>query len=138
MCPDVSVALALVERQGRWLVSRRAPGRIFAGRWEFPGGKIELGETPDQAAVREVLEETGLQVTPVGRLEPVIAEHDGQNVVLHLICCRDQGGSVGVCSPAIDAVRFVSLVDLPRLSMPPANAAILNRLRALGKQEGGE
>ena len=63
---DIEVALALLERRGRWLVTRRAEGRIFAGQWEFPGGKIEPGESPEQAAVRELREETGLVAEPVG------------------------------------------------------------------------
>lgn len=132
MGPSAGVALALVDVEGRWLVSRRAPGRNFAGLWEFPGGKIEPGETPAQAAVREVLEETGLDATPVGGLGQVTTEHEGQTIVLHLIRCRVQAGSPQVCSPAIDAVRLVTLNELADLPMPPANATVIARLRASG------
>jgi len=132
MGPSAGVALALVDVEGRWLVSRRAPGRNFAGLWEFPGGKIEPGETPAQAAVREVAEETGLEVSPLGGLGQVTTEHNGQTIVLHLIRCGARAGVPRVCSSAIDAVRFVTLSEVADLPMPPANATVIARLRASG------
>ena len=131
---EVNVALALIESQGRWLVSRRASGRIFAGLWEFPGGKIETGETPARAAVREVREETSLEVDPVGELDPIVTEQAGQGVVLHLVRCQVRAGRPRANSPAIDEVRFATLGELADLPMPPANAAILARLTNLGAE----
>ncbi len=63
-CP---IAVAVVQWQDRFLVGRRPPGVDLAGYWEFPGGKLEPGESPVQAAVRECYEETGLCVQVVGR-----------------------------------------------------------------------
>ncbi|MEE3119530.1 MAG: (deoxy)nucleoside triphosphate pyrophosphohydrolase, partial [Pseudomonadota bacterium] len=57
------VACALVDADGRVLVAQRPTGRSMAGRWEFPGGKVEVGETPEAALVRELAEELGIDVT---------------------------------------------------------------------------
>jgi mutator protein MutT len=124
----VEIALALVEHQGRWLVSRRAPGRVYAGLWEFPGGKIEPGESPAEAAVRETREEAGLTVEPTGSLAEVAASHNQQTVRLILVRCRVAAGEPAVVSPAITAVRWVTRDELASLPMPPANAAIIDRL----------
>ncbi|HOW69095.1 MAG TPA: NUDIX domain-containing protein [Phycisphaerae bacterium] len=131
---DIQVSLALVGCQGSWLVSRRAPGRVFAGHWEFPGGKVEGAETPAEAAVREVREETGLRVVAVGDVGQVATEHDGQRVVLHLVHCQVVEGMPAVCSPAVDAVRFVTLSELAALPMPPANGEVVVRLSFLDRK----
>ncbi len=126
----VQIALALVERDGLWLVSRRSSGRIFAGLWEFPGGKLAVGESPSAAAAREAWEETGLSVEPVADLGHVETRHDDRIVILHLIRCRAVGGHARPSDPAVDDVRWVSPAELRTLPMPPANARILERLLA--------
>lgn len=129
----VRVALSLVQEKGRWLVGKRAPGRVFAGLWEFPGGKLQSGETPSQAAVREMFEEAGLAVEPVGEAGLVQTAHDGRGVDLHVVCCRLQHPgadlpSVVPCDPAVTEFRWVGLDELGDLPMPPANAEILRLL----------
>jgi mutator protein MutT len=124
-------ALALVRREGQWLVSRRAPGRVYAGLWEFPGGKIEPGETPEQAARREALEETGVDVHPSARLGCVESRQGGRVVVLHLVLCEYQQGEAAARSTALDRVRWVDFSELSRLDMPPANAIIIERIGQL-------
>ena len=128
----VSVALALVQKNGRWLVGRRAGGRVFAGYWEFPGGKILAGETPGQAAVREALEETGLAVEPVADLGQLETAHQERTVRLHLILCRvafgKTAGDLHPRDPAVTELRWVDPDELRTLLMPPANAGILRVL----------
>jgi mutator protein MutT len=128
----VSVALALVRENGRWLVGRRAAGRVFAGLWEFPGGKVHLDENPSQAAVREALEETGLAVEPIADLGRLETAHAGQTVVLHLIHCRlvagRESGPLRPRDPAVTELRWVGPDELRTLPMPPANAEILRLL----------
>lgn len=58
------VAAALRDEEGRFLIAQRPPGKSSAGRWEFPGGKIDGNETPEQALVRELREELGIEVAP--------------------------------------------------------------------------
>lgn len=128
MMETVHIALGLVCAEGRWLVSRRSAGRSFADHWEFPGGKMLDGETPETGAVREVREETGLEVEPTGSLGQVATAHEGRGLVLHLVLCRPVAGQAGVNDPAVVEVRWVDAVELHTLNMPPANARIIERL----------
>jgi mutator protein MutT len=128
------IALALVQREddGHWLVSRRSPGRVYAGLWEFPGGKIKPGETPEQAAVRETAEETGLFVVPVGSLGSLTdVQNANTNVRLHLVMCRIEAGTAEPGDSAVTEVRWASRAEIRQLEMPPANAEILRRLEQL-------
>lgn len=129
------VALALIERGGRWLVSRRAPGRVFEGLWEFPGGACQPGESPAAAASREALEEVGLVVSPLVVLEPIETAHAGRRFRLHLVRCAVTGGDARPCDPAVVEVRWVDLDELKHLPMPPANAAIIARIAAAVQSE---
>lgn len=131
MDEPIQVALALVRSAQGWLVSRRSAGRLYAGLWEFPGGKLEPGESPAEGAVREVREETGLVVEAVASLGEVWNVQAGRPVTLHLVHCRTRDGEARACDPAVEAVRWVSLDELAELAMPPVNAGIVERLRAL-------
>jgi mutator protein MutT len=132
----VHVALAVVDEEGRWLVGRRSPGRIFASLWEFPGGKLLPGESAEQAAVRETREETGLTVEPLADLGQIETCHGGRTVVLHLIHCRRVAGEPQPSDPAVDEVRWVTAAELRALPMPPANADVIARLPADDPQPG--
>ena len=119
-------AAALVDADGRVLVQQRPEGRPMAGLWEFPGGKVEPGETPEAALKRELAEEQGMRlccVTPAG-----FASHtmDGWHLVLLLYICREWEGS-----PAGAPVRWLRVHELYALAMPPADAPLLPLLEAL-------
>lgn len=131
------VALVLVSSDRGWLISRRSGGRVFAGLWEFPGGKMEPGETPQVAAVREAREETGLTVEPTGLLGEFWTAHAGAQITLHLVHCRAVSGNPVPCDPAIAEVRWASLDELETLPMPPINAEIISLLRSLPDQAHG-
>ncbi len=128
MSDPVQIALAIIRHQGRWLVSRRGAGRVFAGLWEFPGGRVEGAETPAQAAVRETREETGLQVEATEDLGCVRTAHAGRVFAMHLIACRVVDGKAAACSPAVDEIAWVTDDELRALPMPPANQHILARI----------
>jgi mutator protein MutT len=128
------VALALIGGERGWLVSRRSAGRIFAGLWEFPGGKVEAGETAETAAVREAFEETGLRVEAVGGLGVLHTEHSGGRVALHLVHCRVVDGEAAVCDAAVAEVRWVNMTELEALAMPPVNAEIIAWLKRLSAE----
>ena len=87
------IAIAVVEHDGRYLIGQRPPGVPLAGLWEFPGGKIQSGETPEAAAVRECLEETGLSVEPLFQYPMHVHEYDHGRVELHFIACRPLVGN---------------------------------------------
>ena len=81
------IAVAVVQQNDRVLIGRRPPGAKLAGLWEFPGGKVEAGETPQQAAVRECLEETGLEVEVAGPLPERVQTYKHGRVILHFFAC---------------------------------------------------
>lgn len=133
MSDQIHVALALINGEHGWLVSRRAEGRVFAGLWEFPGGKIDPGESPEVAAVREAAEETGLRVEAVDLIGQLWSVEAGRPLTLHLVRCRPLGGEATARDSAVLEVRWVSLAELAELPMPPINAGIIEQLRSMEK-----
>ena len=105
------VALALQDADGRWLMHRRPEGKHHGGLWEFPGGKVETGENPPSALVREIREELGIAIDPLG-FEPVGFAQEAEDaraapIVILLYTCREwdgvpqalEGGAVGWFTP---------------------------------------
>jgi len=129
--PVIAVALALVLRNGLWLVARRPRELHAGGLWEFPGGKQHADEAPAQAVCRELLEECNVHATPLEVLAPVACEYDDRVVRLTPVLCRWEGGEPRPA--ASDECRWVPSDELLRLPMPPANAGIVQAvLRHLG------
>jgi mutator protein MutT len=132
------VVAGIFVREGRLLLSRRPDGGPWPGLWELPGGKVEDGETPEEALVREWKEE--MDVTPVAlapwRFETIAdATPGGTSQHVTLLFLRI-GGLAGVpCAVAVDAVRFSPSEEARLLPTPPADAAALRHL--LEDAEGG-
>ena len=124
--PRVEVAIAVVERDGRFLIGRRGPDGPLAGTWEFPGGKLHDGESPAEAAVRECLEETGLLVRITGEYPRVDYDYDHGPLRLHFLA----GVVAGQPGPLPARFRWVAAAELPDFSFPPANAGLLTALTA--------
>jgi mutator protein MutT len=118
------IGIAVVAHAGRFLVGTRAAGGPLADFAEFPGGKCDPGEAPVACAVRECLEETGLVVRAVERLDIVRHEYPHGRVELHFWLCRPDGESA---EPA-GAFHWVDAASLAALPFPPANAAVVARL----------
>lgn len=76
----ITVLAAIIEKEGRILLCRRAPGRSNAGKWEFPGGKLEAGETEQECLARELREELGVEAE-VGEFVAEFLEHDGRFLI---------------------------------------------------------
>lgn len=103
---------------------------MFAGLWEFPGGKVKAGESVEAAVQREVREEVGMAVKVRGRLGRVETAHAGCAVVLHLLDCAPAAGEgAGGRDASVTDLRWVTLEELERLEMPPANREIVALLR---------
>ena len=122
---EQQIAIAVVEREGHFLVGQRPQGVVLAGYWEFPGGKIAAGETPSTAAVRECREETGLVVDIAKALRTVHHRYDHDAMVLRFFLCRihdDQASSP--CDPFVWVARPV----LAQLEFPPANRGVIQDL----------
>jgi 8-oxo-dGTP diphosphatase len=127
----VVAAAALVAGDGRILLQQRAPDRDMAGLWEFPGGKVEDGETPEHALARELEEELGVTID-VGALAPAaFASHPnrGRHMILLLYLCRHWAGE----PQALDAsaLAWVHASDMRSLPMPPADKPLVEQLEAM-------
>lgn len=128
MKPHLQIALALIWRGGEVLVARRASDAAhLPDLWEFPGGKIEAGETPQEAAIREAREETGLEVEVFGARAVIEWEYAARRVSLHPFDCRIVGGSE-------ESLRFVAPRDLRIEDFPDANAGLIAQLRLEGSE----
>lgn len=124
-------AAAMVDRDGRVLVQQRPPGTQMAGLWEFPGGKVEPGETPETALVRELHEELGI-VVDHSCLAPAAfaSEPLGERHLLLLLYALRKWSGVPEARHAT-ALRWVRPVELHALAMPPADRPLIALLEAL-------
>jgi 8-oxo-dGTP diphosphatase len=125
------VAVALVDPDGRVLLAQRPEGKAMAGLWEFPGGKVEPGESPEAALMRELDEELGIE-TWSSCLAPLsLASHayDAFHLLMPLYVCRKWAGDPKRREHA--ALRWVRPRDMGRYPMPPADLPLLPALRDL-------
>ena len=125
------VAVALIDGEGRVLVQRRPAGKMMAGLWEFPGGKVEPSETPEAALIRELAEELGIVVDPA-MLEPAAFASEplaGRHLLLLLYICREWGGTPAALHA--EELLWCPPEGLYNLAMPPADLPLIGRLKAL-------
>jgi 8-oxo-dGTP diphosphatase len=120
------IAIAVVEHEGRFLIGQRPADVPLAGLWEFPGGKMQPGETPEAAAVRECCEETGLAVEPLFRYLGETHEYEHDRVELYFIACRLADGESGTPQPPF---IWISREDLSHYEFPAGNWRLLELLR---------
>ncbi|MGN7160273.1 (deoxy)nucleoside triphosphate pyrophosphohydrolase [Sphingomonas sp. SAFR-052] len=124
-------AAAMIDGDGRVLVQQRPPGTAMAGLWEFPGGKIEPGETPEAALVRELDEELGI-VVDHSCLAPAAfaSEALGERHLLLLLYALRKWQGIPVARHAT-ALQWLRPVQLHALAMPPADRPLIGLLEAL-------
>ena len=124
-------AVALIDSDGRVLLAERPEGKLFAGYWEFPGGKIETGETPEAALVRELDEELGVDtkdscLAPLGF---VSHPYDTHHMVLLLYVCRKWSGRPQPKEGG--QLKWVAPARLRDFEMPPANKELISVIQDL-------
>lgn len=129
--PLFVTAAALVDADGRVLLQQRPEGKPMAGLWEFPGGKVEAGETPEEALVRELDEELGIRthqscLTPVTFASEPLGD---RQLLLLLYVCRKWSGVPQLNHAS--ALKWVRPAEMFALPMPPADLPMIGVLDAL-------
>ncbi len=121
-------AVALIDADGRVLLSQRPPNKQLGGLWEFPGGKVEPGERPEAALIRELKEELAIDVAESCLAPLTFASHayDAFHLLMPLYVCRRWKGQViGAEGQEIAWVKPLKLKDYP---MPPADVPLIPHL----------
>jgi len=124
--PPVLVAAAVVRREGRILLTRRMKGAHLEGYWEFPGGKVEDGESPEAALVRECREECAIEIEIVDILDVAFHRYPTKDVLLLFYECRIASGEVQNVGVAEHA--WCAPAELGRYEMPPPDAGVIRKL----------
>jgi 8-oxo-dGTP diphosphatase len=123
-------AAALIDSSGRVLITQRPLHKQLGGLWEFPGGKVELGEAPEQALVRELKEELDLIVEP-DALDPyAFASHayPDFHLLMPLYVATRWGGTLKLDPNAAQGAKWVRPQELRSVEMPPADVVLVERL----------
>ena len=125
------VAVALIDEDGRILMTKRPEGKTMAGLWEFPGGKMETGETPEAALIRELKEELGLEVKAECLAPFTFASHAYPefHLLMPLYVCRKWAGIPR--SHEGQEMKWVRPRDMRALPMPPADIPLVAHLQSL-------
>ncbi|MGH1330133.1 MAG: 8-oxo-dGTP diphosphatase MutT [Paracoccaceae bacterium] len=122
-------AVALIDVEGRVLLAQRPEGKSMAGLWEFPGGKVEQGETPEAALIRELQEELGIDTWQSCLAPLTFASHTYEefHLLMPLFACRKWDGIPRAREG--QTLKWVRAIDLRNYPMPPADIPLIPILR---------
>ena len=125
----IEVVGAIIKEDGKYLVGQRAAHKTQGGLWEFMGGKIEPGETPEEALQRECREELALEIEGLRIIDSVIHEYPEKTIRLTLLECRPKVGSI---PQALEhqAIRWVTPEEMRGMPFCPADAELISKLNA--------
>lgn len=130
---ELTVAIAIIEKEGKYLIAQRRPDDTLGLYWEFPGGKCEEGETLEECLVREIREELGITIQIHQKGEILIAKTQTHRIFLHSFYCSHQSGTPQALE--CHEFRWVRAKELRQYRFPPANEKLLQRL---AKKEKGK
>jgi 8-oxo-dGTP diphosphatase len=126
----IRVVAAVIEREGRYLITQRRPTAVLPLLWEFPGGRVEDGETDAAALKREVRHRLGVEIE-VGQLISFVSHPYERYVVdLYLYECRIESGDLGPL--AVNAFKWVTSAEFDQYPFTPADEASMNKLLDVG------
>ncbi len=125
------VACALIDSDGRVLIAQRPEGKMMAGLWEFPGGKVEAGERPEESLIRELNEELGIVVKEACLAPLTFASHvyPDFHLLMPLYVCRRWEGFVE--GREKQRLKWVRPTELRNYPMPPADEPLISHLTTL-------
>jgi 8-oxo-dGTP diphosphatase len=124
----IEVVAAIIRKDGKILITRRRPNAHLAGLWEFPGGKVEAGESLYAALAREIREEVGLEIRIMDEFLLVDHDYPTKSVRLHFFNCVPLSG---VARPLdVAELQWVNPQDLANYAFPPADTELLAKLRS--------
>lgn len=126
----IRVVAAVIERDGRYLITQRRPSAVLPLLWEFPGGKVEAGETDAEALKREVMHRLGVSVQPGRIISFVSHPYDHYAVDLYLYECTLAVGAEPVARN-VSAFAWVSSAQFEQYSFTPADERSMSRLLGL-------
>ena len=121
----IEVVAAIIKKEDKIFITRRSYGE-FADMWEFPGGKIELGETRENALIREIKEELELYINKLEYLTTVDYDYPNFHLTMHCYICEICGGSLNL--NAHNDAKWVSLAELSSQDWVPADIEVVRKL----------
>lgn len=133
VAPPIRVLAAVLEKKGRWLIAKRKKGDRFAGFWEFPGGKMEPGETPEEGLARELLEEFGIRVRVGRHLGSV--RYSSPGFVIELMAYRVSHPAGTLRLRDHEEFRWVSPDEVAHFALTEPDKLLLRKLRSAYEQE---
>lgn len=129
----IKAVAAVIERDGKFLITKRLETSPMGHCWEFPGGKIEPGETIEECALRECQEEIDVQIEPIQRLKHVWYDYPHGKVSLHFVHCRLSQGEPKPIQ--CREIRWIELREFPLFEFPPADIGVIQDLLAKNIQQ---
>ncbi|TDU81091.1 8-oxo-dGTP diphosphatase [Prosthecobacter fusiformis] len=129
--PPVDVVCAVIRRGDLILLAKRPPGKRLAGMWEFPGGKVDPGETPDQALHREIMEELGCELTILQAGPAALHEYEWGSIRLFPFLCELKSESSEPCPHEHSELIWVFQKKLSRPDMAPADEPVIRWVATL-------
>ena len=130
MSRTIRVVAAVLERDGRYLITQRRPTAVLPLLWEFPGGRVEDGETDAAALKREVRHRLGVQIEVAQLISFVSHPYERYVVDLYLYECRIQSGDLQPL--AVNAFKWVTSAEFDQYPFTPADEASMNKLLGVG------
>ncbi len=129
--PEVPIAVGVIRRKDRVLITQRKPQGLLGGLWEFPGGKIRDDETAENACLREIKEEVGLNISIDAHLARVRHAYTHFKIVLDVFLCDYVNGTIHLNGP-VD-YRWIKIDDIDRFPVPKANHKFIGKLKEINQ-----
>ncbi|MEP2937628.1 MAG: (deoxy)nucleoside triphosphate pyrophosphohydrolase [Gilvibacter sp.] len=127
----IKVACGIIKNSGKYFLCRRGPSKTFSGFWEFPGGKVENNETPEDALKRELIEELNMKVEILNCFTTVNYDYDTFKIELIAFSCNYVDSTINMIDH--DRVEWLDLEQLSLKKLTPADIPIVRKLNSLNR-----